>query len=215
MSDNKSMKDQAEDIRKELEELIGGDTEPLEETVNTDPQLPAKRMEPLVSFGELKASSTKKAKKTITALMKFYLDEDIIERDEYISAKKAMDEMTMSSLVYQLQAGERALTTLLETIEDGEIAPRMFEVLATLQKSMLDIIKSQTMYLMATEESAKRIARDIQIYKKRDDVKEIEESGGNPADGSVQRGTKDLMRMIRDGIDNNDIEDVEDVEITE
>ena len=215
MSDNKSMKDQAEDIRKDLEQLIGGDTEPLEETINTDPQLPAKRMEPLMSFGELKANSTKKAKKTITALMKFYLDEDIIEKDEYISAKKKMDEMTMSSLVYQLQAGERALTTLLETIEDGEIAPRMFEVLATLQKSMLDIIKSQTMYLMATEESAKRIARDIDIYKRRDDVREIESSGGDIADSSVQRGTKDLMRMIRDGIDSNDSTDIEDVEITE
>jgi len=215
MSDDKNIKNQAEDIRKELEELIGGDTEPLQETIDTDPQLPAKRMEPLMSFGELKASSTKKAKKTITALMKFYLDEDIIEKDEYISAKKKMDEMTMSSLVYQLQAGERALTTLLETIEDGEIAPRMFEVLATLQKSMLDIIKSQTMYLMATEESAKRIARDIDIYKRRDDVAEIEASGGSSSDGTVQRGTKDLMRLIRDGIDSNDAEDIEDVEITE
>jgi len=121
----------------------------------------------------------------------------------------------MSSLVYQLQAGERALTTLLETIEDGEIAPRMFEVLATLQKSMLDIIKSQTMYLMATEESAKRIARDIDIYKRRDDVREIESSGGDSSDSSIQRGTKDLMRMIRDGIDSNSAEDIEDVEITE
>jgi len=216
MSDNKSMKDQAEDIRKELEELIGGDTEPLMETVNTDPKLPAKRTEPLMSFSELKANSTKKAKKTISALMKFYLDEDIIEKDEYIQAKKKMDEMTMSSLVYQLQAGERALTILLTTIEDGEIAPRMFEVLATLQKSMLDIIKSQTMYLMATEESAKRIARDIDIYKRRDDVREIGESTGSSnssKDGSVQRGTKDLMRMIRDGIDG--AEDIEDVEITD
>ena len=105
--------------------------------------------------------------------MKFYLDEDIIEKDEYIVAKKKMDEMTMSSLIYQLNAGEKALTTLLETIEDGELAPRMFEVLATLQKSMLDIIKSQTMYLMAAEEGAKRMARDIELYKKRDDTQTI------------------------------------------
>ena len=143
-----------------------------------------------------------------------YLAEDIIEKDEYIAAKKKMDEMTMSSLVYQLQAGERALTTLLETIEDGELAPRMFEVLATLQKSMLDIIKSQTMYLMATEESAKRISRDIEIYKKRDDVREIEESGGTAGDSAVQRGTKDLMRMIRSGIDS-ETQDIEDVEPNE
>ena len=207
--EKKSIKDQAEDIRKELDELIGESVD-ITETTDTDPAfLPLQPKEVLPSFGELKTRSTVTAKKTITALMKFYLAEDIIEKDEYIAAKKKMDEMTMSSLVYQLQAGERALTTLLETIEDGELAPRMFEVLATLQKSMLDIIKSQTMYLMATEESAKRISRDIEIYKKRDDVREIEESGGSTGDSAVQRGTKDLMRMIRSGIDDSDIEDVE------
>lgn len=207
--EKKSIKDQAEDIRKELDELIGESVD-ITETTDTDPAfLPIQPKEVLPSFGQLKSKSTTTAKKTITALMKFYLDEDIIERDEYIQAKKKMDEMTMSSLVYQLQAGERALTTLLETIEDGELAPRMFEVLATLQKSMLDIIKSQTMYLMATEESAKRISRDIEIYKKRDDIREIEESGGSSGDSAVQRGTKDLMRMIRSGIEDTDIEDVE------
>jgi hypothetical protein len=214
MSENKSIKDQAEDIRKDLDELIGANTGEISQVIETDVQLPARRPQNQLSFAELKESSTRKAKKTITALMKFYLDEDIIERDEYIQAKKKMDEMTMSSLVYQLQAGERALTTLLNAIEDGEVAPRMFEVLATLQKSMLDIIKSQTMYLMATEESAKRIARDIEIYRKRDNIREIEVSGGDAGSGNVQRGTKDLMRMIREGIDSSET-DIQDVEITE
>ena len=213
MSDKKTIREQADDIRRDLDELIGADTSTeISDVIETDPQLPARRPEEYVSFAQLKDNSTKKAKKTISALMKFYLDEDIIEKDEYIQAKKKMDEMTMSSLVYQLQAGERALTTLLNTIEDGEVAPRMFEVLATLQKSMLDIIKSQTMYLMATEESTKRIARDIEIYKKRDDIREIESSGGETTSGNTQRGTKDLMRMIRDGIDSNEIEDVETTE---
>jgi hypothetical protein len=214
MSENKSIKDQAEDIRKDLDELIGASAGEISQVIETDVQLPARRPQNQLSFAELKESSTRKAKKTITALMKFYLDEDIIERDEYIQAKKKMDEMTMSSLVYQLQAGERALTTLLNAIEDGEVAPRMFEVLATLQKSMLDIIKSQTMYLMATEESAKRIARDIEIYRKRDNIREIEVSGGDAGSGNVQRGTKDLMRMIREGIDSAET-DIQDVEITE
>jgi hypothetical protein len=213
MSDKKTIREQAVDIRRYLDELIGADTSAeISDVIETDPQLPTRRQEEYVSFAQLKDNSTKKAKKTISALMKFYLDEDIIEKDEYIQAKKKMDEMTMSSLVYQLQAGERALITLLNTIEDGEVAPRMFEVLATLQKSMLDIIKSQTMYLMATEESTKRIARDIEIYKKRDDIREIESSCGEITSGNTQRGTKDLMRMIRDGIADSEIEDVETTE---
>ena len=207
--EKKSIKDQAEDIRKELDELIGESVD-ITEATETDPAfLPHQPKEILPTFGELKVKSTATAKKTITALMKFYLAEDIIEKDEYISAKKKMDEMTMSSLVYQLQAGERALTTLLQTIEDGELAPRMFEVLATLQKSMLDIIKSQTMYLMATEESVKRIARDAEIYREKTNKRITDEaSGGNNTGGNVQRGTRDLMSKIRAGIDNN-IEDVE------
>jgi hypothetical protein len=214
MSD-KNIKSQAEEIRKELDDLIG-DNNTIEETIDTDPQLPAREMPSLPSFTELKGAASKKAQKTITSLMKFYLDEDIIERDEYIQAKKKIDEMTMSSLIYQLQAGERALTTLLQTIEDGELAPRMFEVLATLQKSMLDIIKSQTMYLMAAEEGAKRIAKDIDIYRKRDDRREIEASSdagpiipGAAGGDTVQRGTKDLMRMIRKGVEDSNIEDAE------
>ena len=213
MSEKKpSISEQADKIREELDFLIG-DEESLD--VESDPNdlpisEPSKDLVPQVNYTELKSSATKKAQKTITSLMKFYLDADIIEKDEYIAAKKKMDEMTMSYLIYQLQAGERALTTLLETIDSGELAPRMFEVLATLQKSMLDIIKSQTMYLMAAEESTKRIARDIEIYKKRDDTREIEAAGGDSNDKNIQRGTKDLMAAIQAGIKTSDIEDIEE-----
>jgi len=219
--DKKNISEQADEIRRELDDLIGEEDSI---DVESDPKdLPATQKNTQVqapaNYGEMKSKSTKKAKKTITSLMKFYLDADVIERDEYIQAKKKMDEMTMSSLIYQLQAGERALTTLLQTIDDGELAPRMFEVLATLQKSMLDIIKSQTMYLMSAEEATKRIARDIEVYRKREDKREIEESGGDSNSENIQRGTKDLMNVIQQGINQHDSDedsdDVEDVEIND
>lgn len=211
----KSISDQADEIRKELDALIGENQMDVETDPTDLPMIQRETSLAPVNYTELKSSAAKKATKTITSLMKFYLDADIIEKDEYIQAKKKMDEMTMSSLIYQLQAGERALTTLLETIDSGELAPRMFEVLATLQKSMLDIIKSQTMYLMAAEESTKRIARDIEIYRKKIDVTEIEASGGDSSERNVQRGTKDLMAAIQAGINQTKEEDIEDVDIEE
>lgn len=212
----KTIAEQADQIRQELDDLIGDS--PLD--VENDPKdLPIQAkptsLAPIVNYTELKSGATKKAQRTITSLMKFYLDADIIEQDEYIKAKKQMDEMTMSSLIYQLQAGEKALTTLLETIDSGELAPRMFEVLATLQKSMLDIIKSQTMYLMAAEEGTKRIARDIEIYQQRQNQAEIEGAGGDASNKNIQRGTKDLMAAIQAGIHGAAEEDIEDVEPTE
>ena len=94
----------------------------------------------------------------------------------------------------------------LETIDSGELARRMFEVLATLQKSMLDIIKSQTMYLMPAEEGTKRIARDIDIYTDKSNKKL---TTGQTQSGNVVRGTKDLMRGIQDDINPEQIEDIE------
>ena len=210
MSDKKkTISEQADEIKKDLEELLGPNESIDVEKDPSDLPIPKfHNASPAINYGDMKIGAEKQAKKTITSLMQFYLDADIIEKDEYLMAKKRMDEMTMSSLVYQLKAGERALTTLLETIEGGELAPRMFEVLATLQKSMLDIIKSQTMYLMATEESTKRIARDIELYKKREHDDEIERVGGN-SNANIQRGTKDLMNQIQAGISQADIEDVE------
>ena len=213
----KTISEQADQIRQELDDLIGDGVMDVESDPKDLPiQARPTDLAPMVNYVDLKAGATKKAQKTITSLMKFYLDADIIEKDEYIQAKKKMDEMTMSSLIYQLQAGERALTTLLETIDSGELAPRMFEVLATLQKSMLDIIKSQTMYLMAAEEGTKRIARDIEIYQQRQNQSEIEGAGGDSSNKNIQRGTKDLMAAIQAGIHGaSEEEDIEDVEPTE
>lgn len=207
MADKRTLRSQADEIRNELDSLIGDD-ESLEGIIDIDPQLPAQR-QPAFDFTTVKGNADKQAKKTIDALMRFYLDADIIEQNEYVKAKRKMDEMTMSSLVYQLQAGERALTRLLETIEDGDMAPRMFEVLATLQKSMLDIIKSQTMYLMATEESMKRIARDSELYQEKTNRQIVEDIDNSPGMGNIQRGTKDLMATIQASIAGGNIEDAE------
>lgn len=161
-------------------------------------------------YDRMKDSSTEKAKKTITALMKFYLSADIIEKDEYVRARKKIDEMTLSSLMFQLETAEKALVTLLRTIDSGELAPRMFEVLATLQKSMLDIIKSQTMYLVAAEESVKKLSRDIDmVAAKSNDKSKLEEPGKID---NLNRGTKDLMKSIQADIREENIEDIDSIE---
>jgi len=72
------------------------------------------------------------------------------------------------------------------------------------------------MYLMAAEEGTKRIARDIEIYKQREDNREIEGAGGDTGNKNIQRGTKDLMAAIQAGIHGAaEEEDIEDVEPTE
>jgi len=197
MSFNK--KNTGKKIREELDDTLNdllSDNQLLND-ISDNNNLPKVNPVEQHDYVALKSTASERAKKTITSLMKFYLTEDIINNDEYIQAKKKIDEMTLSSLIFQLEAGEKALVTLMRTIDGGELSPRMFEVLATLQKSMLDIIKSQTMYLMAAEEGAKKLSRDVEVYKglKRGNTTQ----SLNPA-GNVNMGTKTLMQSIQEEI---------------
>lgn len=220
---NKDRHRQVNNTRQQLDDSLENllnDDGLLENDTDNDHGLPQVTPNQSHDYISMKTNAATKAKKTIGALMKFYLDEDIIEHDEYVQARKRIDEMTLSSLMFQLETAEQALVTLLRTIDSGELAPRMFEVLGTLQKSMLDIIKSQTMYLVAAEESVKKLSRDVEIFTDRKN-KKLNNSQDSKEIGHVNRGTKHLMQDIQEGIkesgydtSTDDFEDInpEDVE---
>jgi len=200
----KTLKDQAKKIADDLETLVFDDFS--DEVDNTDGLPPIKPVEDN-DYDKIKNSVKTKADKAIDNLLRFYLSADIIENEKYIKIKSEIDKMTLSSLMFQLEAGERALVTLLKTIDSGELQPRMFEVLSTLQKSMLDIIKSQTLYLIAAEESTKKLSRDLEIYQE----KMLEAKPETKQIGHVHRGAKDLMKGIQGDFveveENNDDEE--------
>ena len=180
-------KKQANDIRSSLDDILN-DSDDIDASIDNTDLPPIRRVPPAFDYTKKKTDSTFQAKKTINTLLKFYLSEEIIDNDEYIKAKMKIEEMTLGSLIFQMETAERAITTLLQQIDDGDVSPRMFEVLGTLQKSMLDIIKSQTMYMMATEEGVKKLARDYDVYSERkklgggEEVKKLEHaaSKSNP-----------------------------------
>lgn len=155
----------------------------------------------------LSEKAKSKAKRVMKNLLNFYLSEEIIDEHEYIKAKSELDEYALSMLIRQMQNSESAISTLMDTIiNEGDTSPRMFEVLSDLQRTLLDIIKSQTMYMVAIEENAKKMSRDIDIYHGTS-----EKSTGKKAasSGVKTRGTKDLMRALQDSINEEDIQDID------
>jgi hypothetical protein len=200
------MKKQAkDDFRDSLGDLLNDlpDEVPgLDET----PQLHRVRSEN--SQVALTEKAKNKAKRVMTNLLKFYLSEEIIEEHEYIKAKAELDEYALSMLIRQMQNSESAIATLMDTINEGDTSPRMFEVLSDLQRTLLDIIKSQTMYMVAIEENAKKISRDIDIYHGSSETQSTKK-GGSSNGGVKTRGTKDLMRALQDSINEEDIQDVD------
>jgi hypothetical protein len=135
----------------------------------------------------------------MNSLLKFYLSQELIQKNEYVQLKAKIDVMTLANLINQMQIAEHAITTLMRTIDSGEFTPRMFEVLGGLQKTMLDIMKHQTLHMMAAEENMKKLKRDIDIYSdtKPIDVTEVKS-------GIVNRGTRNLMKEIQAELGNEE-----------
>jgi|GEM_PF-691972 len=206
MSGKNNYRKRSDEIRSSLDDILNDDS--VNASIDSTP-LPPIRTQPAFDYVKKKDAASEKAKKTINSLLKFYLSEEIIDNDEYVKAKMRIEEMTLGSLLFQMETAERAITTLLQQIDDGDVSPRMFEVLGTLQKSMLDIIKSQTMYMIATEEGVKKLARDYDVYSQRKLAKD-EDSKKIQAATNVNRGTKNLMMQIQNNI--NKQEDLDSIE---
>lgn len=157
-----------------------------------------------------------KASKTIDKMLRFYLSEEIIDKHEYVKAKAEIDKMSLSMLLTQMENSEKAITALMDQIGDGDVAPRLYEVLSELQRTQLDIIKTQTMHLVAVEENVKKTAREIEIYEMQ---KELEEghSGENSEGKSLRaRGARELMQAVQNSMnryyENNEKEEDENYE---
>ena len=110
--------------------------------------------------------------------------------------------MTLSNLIQQMQYSERAITTLMRTIDTGDVTPRMFEVLAGLQRTMLDIMKHQTLHMMAAEENMKKLKRDIDVYG--DSGSEVKPKLNSGSSGNTVRGTRNLMKEIQAELGNEE-----------
>ena len=187
-------------VRKSIDDLLNDDL------VQQPEGLPAFREHEPMDYVATKEGSVNSAKKLMNSLLKFYLSEDLIKKNEYIQLKAKVDVMTMSNLIFQMQAAEHAITTLMRTIDSGEVSPRMFEVLGGLQKTMLDIMKHQTLHMMAAEENMKKLKRDIDIYG---DSIDITPKDTKPQIATVNRGTRNLMRDIQSEINGEEVEETD------
>ena len=194
------MNEEENPIRKSIDELLNDDSD-----INQESGLPAFNEHEPMNYVEVKTKSNNSAKKLMNSLLKFYLSEELIQKNEYIQLKARVDVMTMAQLIYQMQTAEHAITILMRSIDAGEISPRMFEVLGGLQKTLLDIMKHQTLHMMAAEENMKKLKRDIDIYS--DPLPKTIEA--KPI-GTINRGTRNLMKEIQAELTNE--EDIEETD---
>jgi hypothetical protein len=184
-------------------------------------ELPRLKTTDLMDFSTAQQTTGSDAKSLLDSIVKFYLDENFIDKVDYVEYKKKIDSMNLASMMLQLKTAQHAITKLLEEIDLGNANPRMFEVLAQLQSQIMQMPKDYQNYVDKMEEGYKKI--QLQIEKKSDvgsftlePSNDTEDSfSANPngvgGNGIKVRGTKGLMEGLRD-ILGSEIEDVRVVE---
>lgn len=170
---------------------------------------------PAMDFHKSRAQFEKDARKTIKAVIGFYCDQKIIKKDEYLQYKKRVDEATLAAIISCVDFTQWAIIKMLEEIDMGNMHPRNFEVLATLNNQLMAAVKSQAAFMVTLEEGYKKIQYDHNVIETQKQQQIIAKENPNPEtmeplDGPIKaRGTKSLMQTIRQDIEN--VENVEDV----
>lgn len=201
--------------RKELEKLIQGTTDEITTAASAaEDMLPAKKYGAL-DYQTVKDTIDVEAKDIVISIAEFYLEEEIVERVPYVHQKTKVDHITVSSLLFQMKTAEHAIIKLLGEIDDGNLHPRTFEVLASLQRSKMEIVKHLAQFMIIMENAYKNFQEDYRI-KKSETLQEADVNDEEGGGGFRTRGSKALiqaMQKIKDaGAASDSIEDLtEDV----
>lgn len=142
--------------------------------------------------GDVLTKCKEKAERVMTTLLRVYLSEKFITKSEFIQAKVNLDSMTLGKIMNQMEVSERAINVLMENIEMGDVNPKLFDALGNLQRTFIDLVKTQTNYIMNTQNEYERLAQE------KDSTIEITDSPASEISNGYKSGNqKDLMRIIR------------------
>jgi hypothetical protein len=182
-------------LRDELEKLISEDTQVIQSlTAQAGDILPSRAISTL-DYQNVKIECEDSADEIVNAVANFYLDEKIIESIPYVKQKTAVDHITISNLLFQMRTAEHAIIKLLEEIDNGNLHPRTFEVLSSLQRSKMEIVKHLAQFMIIMENNYKNLKNDYQLKAaETTDTDHEDVTSGNPMQ---TRGTRGLIESIR------------------
>lgn len=185
-------------MRQGLEKLLQQDERDITVLSSEVQSLLPSRNNTFMDYHNVKTSSDLASKEIIDSISEFYLDVEFIESISYVKQKTNVDKITVSNLLFQMKTAEHAIIKLLEEIDGGNLHPRSFEVLASLQKSKMEIVKHLAQFMIVMENNYKTLRDDYRFKKSEtglDDAVQIEKVETNKF-----RGTRQLIETLREAI---------------
>ena len=147
------------------------------------------------------AKAKTKAEKVMNTLLKLYMSDGFISKSEYIQAKVNLDSMTLGKIMNQMEVSEAAIQVLMDNIQMGDVNPKLFDALGNLQRTFIDLVKTQTAYIENAELEYKKIAQEKEVSA--DDVIDRSNKNEISTGGLKSSNQRELMQLIRNTVDSS------------
>jgi hypothetical protein len=195
------MKEQKELIRDSISDLLMENDIDLSSDIS-DNTLTFQKAQTINYYdGGTLSKAKAKAEKVMNTLLKLYMSDGFISKSEYIQAKVNLDSMTLGKIMNQMEVSEAAIQVLMDNIQMGDINPKLFDALGNLQRTFIDLVKTQTAYIENAELEYKKIAQEKEISA--DDIIEKDSKNEISSNGLRSSNQRELMQMIRNTVDSS------------
>ena len=195
------MKEQKEIIRDSISDLLLENDIDLSNDIS-DNTLTFQKAQTINYYdGGALAKAKCKAEKVMNTLLKLYMTDGFISKSEYIQAKVNLDSMTLGKIMNQMEVSEAAIQVLMDNIQMGDVNPKLFDALGNLQRTFIDLVKTQTAYIENAELEYKKIAQEKEVSA--DDVVDRNNKNEISTGGLKSSNQRELMQLIRNTVDSS------------
>ena len=195
------MKEQKEIIRDSISELLMENDIELPNDISGDTLTFQKTQTINYYDGGALVKAKAKAEKVMNTLLKLYMSDGFISKSEYIQAKVNLDSMSLGKIMNQMEVSEAAIQVLMDNIQMGDVNPKLFDALGNLQRTFIDLVKTQTAYIENAELEYKKIAQEKEISP--DDIIEKNSKNEISSGGLKSSNQRELMQLIRNTVDSS------------
>lgn len=200
----------------ELENLIK-DISDSNLSLRSSDDLPDRDVE-LTDYDSIKTESDLEAEKIINNIVNFYFKDINLNIENNITKilkdKMKIDILSISQIIFQLKTNEIIIIKLLKEIDLGANVARLYDSLSKMQNSKLDTIKYLNQQVFLLESQYKSIAENnfnnqndsndfISINDTTNTEIENKENKNDTINTIKIRGTKELIKMIRNQLDGD------------
>lgn len=153
-----------------------------------------------------------RARETILEVANVYISPEQLEKFPYVKRKMKEDIETLSELLYQMNSLRMTNHIVMKEMQVyGNISPRMIEVQTSNIGSQSELSVAKSQFLVAMEESYKKLRNDLDSRRTIEDVEG--EEVGEGQDTVVVRGMKKITGQVMQMLQGNPIDNFQRPEL--